>query len=89
MPEFKINSQIKTEIGQLLERGQKLAAGTELSDEGVSTLDTAQSILMQHQQIGKLLEDYQALVSKDTAELDRMIETAQQMDAALGESMSL
>ena len=88
MAEFKVNPQITSEIQQIRSRGTDILIEVgALDSSGVSTLNTAVLFIEQHEKIKTLLRSYKALITKDTADLDAMVATAQKMDQTVGKKM--
>jgi hypothetical protein len=82
--EFKLNAQLSSAVANVRSCGGKLDASSAQLPE--SPLSTAARYAEQHREICSLLREYQALIRKDTGDLDTMIAHVQEVDSSLARS---
>ena len=82
--EFKVNKEIIGEVQDVSNCGTKINEEySEISSEGVNTLQTAISYIQQQKDIMEILELYKELVSKDTQDILDIIAEVEAMDCKL------
>lgn len=90
MSEIKYNLGLSNEISSLTGSGSALnSTSSEISSDGVSTLDTAVKYIDQHGQIAELLNLYKKLILKDASDLSQTMETVSTTDLLLSNNLNL
>ncbi len=87
MAEFKVDPTLTDEISALRTEGEKINDSyKKISSEDVKTLKTSLSILSQHGDLKRLLDNYQLLILRDALDLDNLVAEAKEMDATISAS---
>lgn len=83
MAEFKVHSDVESQISAFKSAGNSLNDGFSATDSsGVSSLTTAVAYIAEQSQLKTLMALYASLVAKDAADLDAMVAAARAADQA-------
>ena len=87
MAEFKVSDEITAEIADARSASELINNDfTDISNKGVSSLETASKIISQHKKIREILETYKSLVAKDLNDIDNFVLAAKDMDKKLSKN---
>lgn len=87
MKEFKVNSALLQDVGDMKTAGIALNDGCSKVDaSGVASLDAAKRFAEQCESVQSLMSEYIQLVDKDVREIMEAVAAAQMNDAGLAES---
>lgn len=88
MREIKLHKQLLAiQIGSLKDACSNIdTSGAEVSNDGVSTLDTSVKYIEQHKQISELLKIYKQLIEKDAEDIKEMQKAVTLLDVSISET---
>lgn len=90
MPEFKIDSFLLSAlISNMSTKGAEIATDSEVSNEGVDTLQTAVKYVSQQEKIVEVLELYKQLIAKDAGDIREMQGAATALDLTISNSFNM
>lgn len=84
MREIKVTKELSGEIDNIKSAGEALNDSFKkvLADD-VSTLETAIEYIIQHNKLRHVIDEYKVLISKDIADIEKMIQTVETTDKKL------
>ncbi len=89
MSEFKITQALPGTVNLLKSMADILnTRGDSLSSDDVNTLKTGMAYVVQHWEIGALLDSYKGMLLRDVQDFNQLIDEANALDKALSASFN-